>query len=83
MGKVRFKWNMAGYRAIRTAPGVQNDLASRGARVAGAAGPGMVVESGITGGRQRARTAVITGTAEARRAEATNRALTRAIDAGR
>jgi hypothetical protein len=59
---------------------VQKDLDRRAARIAAAAGPGFEATSQPS---RRARASVITATAEARAAEATSRALTRAIDAGR
>lgn len=83
MGKVRWKWHMKGYRQVRTSPGVVADVQSRAAAIALAAGEGMEADFGITGGRVRARASVRTATHEARAAEASDRALTRSIDAGR
>lgn len=71
----------AGVRATLQAPGVLDDLRARAERIAEAAGPGMEVSSQI--GATRARASVVTATTEARRAEAVDRALTSAIDAGR
>lgn len=62
-------------------PAVQRRLMQAAERIAAAAGPGM--EASVEVGRTRARASVITATFEARRAEATQRALTRALDAGR
>lgn len=62
-------------------PEVQADLAARGKRIAAAAGEGVVSEPFV--GKTRARNTVRTDTTDARIAEATNRTLTRAIDAGR
>ena len=81
MAKMRFKLNRGGVRDLLRGPQVLSDLRSRASRVAAAAGPGHRVEVGL--GPNRARAAVITDTMEARRAEATDRSLTRAIDAGR
>jgi len=61
--------------------GVQADLERRAAAIAARAGEGFEHETAA--GRNRARAAVWTATAEAARAEAEDRALTRAIDAGR
>jgi hypothetical protein len=61
--------------------GIRGDLKKRADRIAAAAGDGM--ESSVVIGRTRARASVITGTYAARRAEARNATLTRAIDAGR
>jgi hypothetical protein len=77
----RIVLNRAGVRELLKCPGVQADLARRAERIAAAAGPGMVAESYV--GRNRARSRVYTQTPEARRAEASDRTLTRAIDAGR
>lgn len=60
---------------------MQAILNQKGHQIAAAAGPGHRVEEGPT--PKRARTAVITDTWHARKAEATSRNLTRAIDAGR
>lgn len=77
----RIKLNHKGVRALLRSPQVLADLERRARAIAAAAGPGHRVESGV--GRNRARAAVVTETPEARHAEATERNLTRAIDAGR
>jgi hypothetical protein len=78
---IKVKLNRAGARALLKHPGVVADLANRGERIARAAGPGMESDTHI--GRARARATVRTATNEARRAEASGRRLTAAIDAGR
>lgn len=78
---IRVKVNPAGVRALLNDPGVQEDLDRRARAIADAAGEGMEVSSGH--GRNRARSTVITATQEARVAEATSRALSAALDAGR
>lgn len=78
---VRIKLNSGAVRQLLRSPEVLADLQARAARIAAAAGAGMEVDSEV--GPNRARAAVITRTAEARHAEATDRALTRGIDAGR
>jgi tRNA A37 threonylcarbamoyltransferase TsaD len=60
---------------------VQAELKARADRIAAAAGPGM--EASVQVGATRARASVITATRKARENEARNRALTRALDAGR
>ena len=80
MGRVEIRLNSRGVQALHRAPGVLADVASRAGRMAAAAGPGMLASSQV--GR-RARASVITADGQARRAEATSRSLTRAIDAGR
>lgn len=60
---------------------VQEELERRARLIADHAGPGMEVEVSV--GATRARATVRTGTAEARLAEARDRRLTFALDAGR
>lgn len=79
--KVRIELNSGGVRQLLRSPQVQADLRSRAGRVAASAGAGMEPRSGV--GRARARAAVITTTYEARKAEATRRALSSAIWSGR
>lgn len=79
--EVRVVLNRAGIGDILKSQEVQADLQRRAARIAAAAGPGMEATSRI--GRNRARASVVTATPDARRSEATTRALTRALDAGR
>ncbi len=81
MGKVRIKLNSKGVRDLLRSTEMQNDLKRRAGRIAAAAGEGHRVEVGTT--RKRARAVVITETFEAMRAEATDRSLSRSIDAGR
>lgn len=76
-----FTLNRNGLRELLRSDAVQAELRRRAQQVAAAAGPGHRVE--VSAGRNRARAAVITDTPEARRAEATDRALTRAINAGK
>lgn len=77
----KVKLNRRGVESILKSERVQADLRARASRIAAAAGPGMVASVGV--GRNRARAAIITGTEAARDAEARDRALTRALDAGR
>lgn len=81
--KIRVKMNSAGARAILRSAKVQADLERRGRAVAAAAGgePDFEVESQV--GSNRVRTSVRTATQKAREAEANDRALIRALDAGR
>lgn len=84
MANSRVELNSAGVRELLTSPEIQADLAARAARIRDAAGgeaAGFESSSIVSG--TRARASVITATAEAMVAEATNRTLTRAIDAGR
>ncbi len=73
--------NREGIKELLNAPGVVKDLEARAERIAEAAGPGMETRPSETA--RRARVAVITATPDAARREAKERALTRALDAGR
>jgi hypothetical protein len=75
------KLNRKGMRDLLRSEEVRKDLDRRAARVAAAAGPGM--EHSSTIGRNRALAMVWTETVDAMVAEATDRKLTRAIDAAR
>lgn len=81
MGSVRIEVNSAGIQALLKSAEVQADLQARALRIAAAAGEGM--EAGSRIGKTRARASVITATRKAQLAEANNRALTKALDAGR
>lgn len=78
---VKIKLTRNGPRELRRLPAVEADLRRRAERIAAAAGPGMEVSSDR--GVNRARASVVTATFAAMRREATSRALSRAIDAGR
>jgi hypothetical protein len=78
---VRIELNSSEIRRLLLSADVENELMARAQRIAAAAGPGM--EASTRRGRGRALAQVRTETVEARRAEATDRALTRAIDSGR
>jgi hypothetical protein len=78
---IRVEVNSAGIQALLKSAEVQADLESRARKIAAAAGEGMEASSRI--GKTRARASVITATRKARLAEATDRALTKALDAGR
>ncbi|MGV9364522.1 hypothetical protein [Amycolatopsis sp. NPDC003731] len=80
-GKVTLKLNSAGVVELLKSEGVLSDLADRADAIAAAAGPGF--ESDWERGPKRARASVRTTDYESRLAEARERALTRAIDAGR
>lgn len=74
--------NLAGINAIMKSAGVRKDLDERGGRIARRAGPGFVARSN-NDHRWVARTWVLPETAAARRREAREDTLKRAIDAGR
>ncbi len=77
--KVRI--NRKGVRELLRSREVLSDLERRANAIAAAAGEGMEVDSEV--GRNRARASVRTATREAVLAETQQRALTRALDAGR
>jgi hypothetical protein len=76
------KLNLPGLNAVMKSAAVQADLNARAARIAAAAGDGFDWAPGAPH-PWVARAYVWTATGEAEREEATTRALTRAIDAGR
>jgi len=73
--------NHQGVRDLLRSEEVRADLERRAVAIAAAAGEGFEVET--YRGANRYRAEVRTATEPARRAEATGRILTRAIDAGR
>jgi hypothetical protein len=77
----KIELNRRGIAQLLKEPGTFSAVTGIAARIASAAGPGMETRSDKGGTRVRA--AVVTATFEAMYAEATNRTLTRAIDAGR
>lgn len=77
----RIKWKNKGFRQLRKSNEVLEELEKRAERIAAAAGSG--VEASPFMGRNRARVSVITVTEEARRANAEQNTLLRAVDAGR
>lgn len=78
----KLKLNSAGIRECLFSPMTISTISGIAGRIASAAGDGMEVRSLERGGN-RPRVAVVTATFEAMHAEATTRALTRAVDAGR
>ena len=77
----RVEPNSAGIQAFLKSDEVLALLTGKAQRIAAAAGDGFEVSSRI--GATRARASVITATRAARKAEAVDRVLTSAIDAGR
>lgn len=83
--KVRIELDSAGIRDLLTGAEVAADMKRRADAIADAAGPGFEASEfvGKYGGSPRAIAKVKAVTIEAKRAEATDKSLTRAIDAGR
>lgn len=82
-GNVRIEINGDALRALLKGPEVQADLRDRADRIAAAAGGAPDYDVDVRVGATRARASVRTATFEAMRAEATDRTLTQALDAGR
>ena len=80
-GSIRVEMNRPGIIKALTDPGVRADLLRRGNASSAAAGPGHMVTART--GKTRVRVSVITATPSAKRREATDRSLTRALDAAR
>lgn len=72
----------AGVKQLLNSPAVKAEVERRAHAIAAAAGPGFEVDSAWHG-FDRAHATVWTATTEARRKEARDRTLTRAIQAGR
>lgn len=79
--QVKIKLDDRGMKTIKRLPEIAADIEKRTRKVAAAAGPGM--RSKVSQGRDRVRGTVWTGTYAAKKAEAEDRALTRALDAAR
>lgn len=82
--KVRIEFLSQGFREVLLSPEVANELRARAERIADAAGEGFEAEvfTGSFGGGRHVAT-VRSDTFTAARAEAEDKALTRAIEAGR
>jgi len=83
--KIRIVMNPAGVDALLKSAEVQDDLRRRAQNIADAAGEyqGDHFEVDVRVGRTRARASVRTASYEAMLAEARDKVLTRALDAGR
>lgn len=79
--QVRIVLNKAGGAELLKGPEITALIEAKCAAIAAAAGEGM--KSGVYQGRDRIRGNVWTSTPEAKKAEATDRVLTKAVDAGR
>lgn len=77
----KLKLNNAGFRALRLEPGVKQDLWNRGKRIAEAAGDGF--EAHESPSKNRARVTVGTRSHKARRKQAKENVLQRALTSGR
>ena len=81
---VRFKFKSGGFAAVLNSPGVRGEITRRTNAIAEAAGDGFdgdVIDGSYGGGRPIG--IVRTANTSARRAEAKDKKLSKAIDAGR
>lgn len=81
MGNVKIVLNRAAVRNLLRSEPVRKDLEKRADRIAAAAGLGFESDSRV--GQNRARAEVRAATLNAKGAEARERRLTKALDAGR
>ena len=81
MAKMTVKLSLKGIRELKYSPPVKAEVIRRAKRIAEAAGPGFVAVLGKS--RVGARALVWTTDDESRKAEARDKVLTRALDAGR
>ncbi|MDR2381558.1 MAG: hypothetical protein LBE08_10390 [Bifidobacteriaceae bacterium] len=80
MGNVTYRWRRGYARELRTLPAAKAMVAEAAAAVGAAAGPDYTVTPvKETGGRGRARAAVVAETIAARRDQAKNGSLQRAL----
>lgn len=84
MARAKIRWRYGAFRDLRTLPAVMAELERRGRAVADAAGDGYEASPArVTGGWGRGRVTVKTATTSARRREAKDHNLLRALGAGR
>lgn len=79
--KVKVVYKSAGFRKILRSQAAVADVARRGRAIERAAGEGFTTETKV--GPNRARATVMAAAYDARKAEAEDKVLTRAIGAGR
>lgn len=78
--KIQIVWNQAAFGEIRKSPEVAGHLRNEAQAIAGRAGPGHDVAVRI--GRTRARAQISTATEDAKREEAVNQSLSKALAGG-
>lgn len=79
--RMRLEFNYPGFDQLRKSDPVRAELRRRANLIAAEAGEGFEVTEHV--GPHRARASVRAATWDAKRAEATDKVLTRALDAGR
>jgi len=83
MSELRLELHNDGFNEVRRSPALQQELHRRGQKVVDAAGGAPDFQVIDSPSSSRARVIVTTATTAGRKAEATDRALTRAFDAAR
>lgn len=79
---MKIVWNVKGFETLKRDPGVQRDIVRRANAIAKQAGDGYIVLE-PTQRPKRDRAAILTGTRAARRDNARNMTLVKALGAGR
>ncbi|MDN6460644.1 MAG: hypothetical protein L0J94_03285 [Corynebacterium flavescens] len=80
--KVRVKWHLKNWRALRNSAEVRGDLDQRASRIAAAAGDGFTRRQAKVG-KNRARASVGTNSWESMKRQSEDNVLQRALNAGR
>lgn len=80
--KVRVKWHIKNWRALRNSPEVRADLDQRASRIAAAAGDGFTRRQAKTG-KNRARASVGASSYKGRKRQSEDNVLQQALNAGR
>lgn len=83
MGKARIKFHYDQFALLRSDPAIQAEIDSRARAIADAAGGGDDFSAISSPGKDRARAVVTTSSEKGRKAEANDRALSSALEAGR
>lgn len=84
--KVRIKWHLKNWSALRNSAEVRGELDRRASKIAHAAGPGFTrrqAQPGTKGRNRRARASVGTTDYESRKRQSEDNVLQRALNAGR
>lgn len=80
--KVRVKWHLKNWRALRNSAEVRGDLDERASRIAASAGDGFTRRQAKVG-KNRERASVGATTYEGRKRQSEDNVLQRALNAGR
>ena len=83
MGKARIKFHYDQFALLRSSPAIQAEVDARAQAIADAAGGGEDFKAIPSPSKSRARSVVVTASMQAKIAEANDRALSMALEAGR